>query len=192
MGKPKFSTDRLLKLLKEGHSQSQCARILKVSAAAISQRLREVRGQQTRVVAAKKIERAVDEQLDAMGQLRKINTDAVELLDLLMSWNRGEPEALQVLEGQVKRFKVGEDEEIETSMIKMKDPRQLALSCMAEIRGQLKLQLEIFQTMFDVRAVEEFQSTVLEVIGEVDDATKNEILRRLNAKRVARQAVRFD
>ena len=34
---------------------------------------------------------------------------------------------------------------------------ELKLKIMAEIRGQLRLQLEIFQTLYDMKAVQEFQ-----------------------------------
>jgi len=62
---------------------------------------------------------------------------------------------------------------------------------MAEIRGQLGLQLEIFQALFSLQAAEEFQSTVLEVIREVDPHVRDKIIRRLNERRTIRQAVHF-
>ena len=59
-----------------------------------------------------------------------------------------------------KTVRVGKDEE-EVVEYKLKDPRELALKAMAEIRGQLKLQLEIFQALYDMKAVQEFQQEVL-------------------------------
>ena len=38
---------------------------------------------------------------------------------------------------------------------------------MAEIRGQLDLQLDIFKTLYDVEAMAEFQKEVLSAIEEV-------------------------
>jgi predicted DNA-binding protein (UPF0251 family) len=68
---------------------------------------------------------------------------------------------------------------------------ELKLKIMAEIRGQLKLQLDLFEALFNLQAAEEFQNTVLKVIAEVDPNVRNEIIRRINEERSIRSAVRF-
>jgi hypothetical protein len=134
----------------------------------------------------------VERKIDALEQLHKINSYANELLDLLMRWNRGDEEAIQILESQVRKVKVGSGEDVEwIKEYKFKDPRELALRAMAEIRGQLSLQLEIFQALFSLQAAEEFQNTVLEVIREVEPSVRDKIIHRLNQRRTIRQAVRF-
>jgi predicted transcriptional regulator len=193
MRPPKINDRKLLRLIdKEKMTQTKAAKVLGVSRQAVSNRLKEIRGQSTKVLVSKKVEQVVDKKLDAMEQLGKINEYANELLDLLMKWNRGDDEALQVLESQVRTVKVGKGEDAEeVKQYKFKDPRELALKAMAEIRGQLKLQLEIFQALFSLQAAEEFQTTVLEVISEVDPKVRNEIIRRINEKRAVRSAVHF-
>jgi len=192
MRPPKITDRKLLQLIdKEGASQSKAAKALGVTRQAVSKRLQELRGKTTMVVVTKKIERVVDKKIDAMEQLQKINDNANEILDLLMRWNRGDNEALQVLEKQVKRVRVGEGEELEVKEIKFKDPRELALKAMAEIRNQLKLQLEIFQALFSLQAAEEFQNVVLETIAEVDPGVRSEIIRRINAQRSVRSTMRI-
>ncbi|MFZ0931104.1 MAG: hypothetical protein WAN11_21035 [Syntrophobacteraceae bacterium] len=114
--------------------------------------------------------------------MQKINRDANELLDQLMSWNRGEGNAVQVLRSQVRKIRVCGQEE-EAAEYRFKDPRELALKAMQEIRGQLKLQLEIFQTLFDMKAVKEFQTEVLETIGSVSTEVRDAIIRRLTEKK---------
>ncbi len=178
-------------------NQAQAARRLGVTRQAVNRRLIEIRGKTTKVVAAKKIERVVDQKLNAMDQLRNINDSANEILDLVMGWIRGEDDSIRVLESQVKKIvyredESGKDKEIGVKEIKFKDPRELALKAMAEIRGQLKLQLDIFQALFSLQAAEEFQNIVLEIIGEVDPSVRNEIIHRLNAKRAIRSAVKFN
>jgi predicted transcriptional regulator len=193
MGNPKIKDRELLKLIdKEKKSQSEAARIIGVSRQAVSKRLKELRGNTTKVVATKKVEQVVDRKIDAMEQINQINVYANEILDLLMRWNRGDDEALQVLESQVKtkRVRVGK-EKLDVKEFKFKDPRELALKAMAEIRGQLKLQMEIFQALYDLSAVQEFQSVVLETIAEVEPSVRTKIIRRLNEKRTLRSAVRF-
>jgi hypothetical protein len=142
------------------------------------------------VIVAKKMKEVVDRKIDAMEQLQKINDHANEILDLLMRWNRGDDEALQILEHQVKTVRIGNEEE-PVKEYRFKDPRELALKAMAEIRNQLKLQLEIFQALFSLQAAEEFQNTILEVIAEVAPDVRREIVHRINAKRNVRSVVRI-
>lgn len=194
MGKPKINDRELLRLIdKQEMNQSAAAKELGVSRQAVNQRLQEIRGKTTKVVTVKKIEQVVDRKIDAIDQLQKINDYANEILDLLMRWGRGDDEALQVLESQVKNktVRVGK-EKVRVQEFKFKDPRELALKAMAEIRGQLKLQLDIFQALFSLQAAEEFQNVVLETIGEVSPDVRNEIIRRLNTKRAIRSAVKFN
>jgi hypothetical protein len=72
---------------------------------------------------------------------------------------------------------------------RFKDPRELVLKTMAEIRGQLSLQLDIFKTLYDVEAIAEFQREVLEAIGEVSRDVRNKIVQRLKQRRALRGAV---
>ena len=67
----------------------------------------------------------------------------------------------------------------------------LKLKTMAEIRGQLKLQLEIFQTLYSLQAAEEFQKAVMEVLREVSPDVRNAVIRKLNEKRAIRSALRY-
>jgi predicted transcriptional regulator len=193
MSDKKINDTKLIRLVDNGMSQSEAARKLGVSRQAVSKRLQELRGRTTKAIVAKKVEQVVDQKIDAMAQLNQINSHANEILDLLMRWNRGEDGALQILESQVatKKVRVGDEEEF-VKEFKFKDPRELALKAMAEIRGQLKLMMEIYQTLFDMRAVEEFQTAVLEAIGEVSPEVRSAIIGKLNSRRSIRQAVRFN
>jgi len=142
-------------------------------------------------VALENAHRVVDKKLNAIEQLQKINTDANELLDLCMRWQRGDDEAIQVLESQMKKVRVGKDEKT-IEEFKFKDPRELALKAMGEIRNQLRLQLEIFQTLYDLKAVQEFQQEVLTAIGEASPDVREQIIRNLGKKRAIRSVIKFD
>ena len=188
----KINDNKLLTLVDKGESQAKIAKLFGVSRQAVNKRLKELRGHTTKAVICKKVEKVIDRKIDTMEQLSKINEYANEILDLLMAWNRGDETALQVLESQVstKKVRVG-DQEMGVREFKFKDPRDLALKAMSEIRNQLKLQLEIFQALFSLQAAQEFETTILEVIGEVDPDVRSEIIRRINRKRSVRAAVRF-
>ncbi len=126
-------------------------------------------------------------EINVVDQLQIINLAANEMLDILMRWNRGDDEALQVLESQVRKIRTGKGENAgEITEYRFRDPRELAFKAMLEIRGQLKLQLEIFQALYNMQAVQQFQAEVLEIIGNVSPEARDEIIRRLNEKNALR------
>ena len=67
----------------------------------------------------------------------------------------------------------------------------LKLRAMAEIRNQLRLQLDIFQSLYDMKAVQEFQDEVLTAIGEAAPDVRKRIICGLNEKRAIRSAIKF-
>lgn len=105
-----------------------------------------------------------------------------------MRWNRGDEAALQILESQVRKVRVGKTEKF-VEKFKFKDPRELAIKAMAEIRGQLNLQLDIFKTLYDMEAVAEFQREVLTSIGEVSPDVRSRIIQRLKEGKALRGSV---
>lgn len=188
----KINDRKLVRLIDGGMSQAEAAREMRVSRQAVNKRLQELRGKTTRVVAAKKIEEMVDRKIDAMAQLSKINNHATWLLDHVMKWVKGDPEAIQVLEKNARLVNIGTKQEPEyVTEYRFKDPHEIALKVMGEIRGQLKLQLEIFQTLFDMQAVQEFQEEVLGAISDVSPEVRDAIITKLNEKRSIRSAIRF-
>jgi Asp-tRNA(Asn)/Glu-tRNA(Gln) amidotransferase B subunit len=186
----KIDKVKLSQMLQSGKPQRECAKVFGVTEGAISQVKKELNLNVIKSVALENAHRVVTKNLNSVEQLQKINDHANELLDLLMRWNRGDEEALQILESQVRKVKVRDSEE-EISEYKFKDPRELALKAMAEIRGQLKLQLEIFQALYDMKAVEEFQKEVLNAIGEADPETRSKIICALQNRRAIRSTLEF-
>ena len=191
MPKPKIDRVKLDQMLGEGKPQREIAQYFGVTDGAISKAKNELKVAVVKNVALESAHKVVDRHLDTIGQLQKINQNANELLDLLMRWNRGDQEAIQILESQVRKVKVRGSEENVTEY-KFKDPRELALKAMQEIRGQLALQLDIFKTLYDVQAVAEFQKEVLTAIGEVSPDVRDKIIQRLKESRALRQSVSID
>ncbi len=190
---PKLKIDRVIlnKMLRAGKTQKEAAEFFGVSEVAIWKARKGLSVAVVKNVALESAHKVVEKHLDTLSQLQKINSDANELLDLLMRWNRGDQEALQILESQVRKVKVrGSEEEI--AEYKFKDPRELALKAMQEIRGQLALQLDIFKTLYDVQAVAEFQKEVLSAIAEVSPDVRDRIIQKLKESRALRQSVSID
>ena len=188
MAKPKIDRVKLNQMLRAGKSPKQVAEHFGVSQAAICKARKGLNVAVVKNVVLESAHKVVAEHLDTIGQLQKINQNANELLDLLMRWNRGDSEALQILESQVRKVKVKGSEE-EVAEYKFKDPRELALKAMQEIRGQLGLQLDIFKTLYDVQAVAEFQKEVLSAIGEVSPDVRDRIIKRLKEGKALRRSV---
>jgi len=188
MGNGKIDKVILFKMFRSGKSGAECAKHFGVTPGAISQAKKELDINITKNVGLETAHEVVSEHLNTVQQLRMINSHANEILDLLMRWGRGDKEALQILESQVKKVRVrGTEEDI--TEYRVKDPRELALKAMAEIRGQLALQLEVFKTMYDISSIADFQRSVLEIIGEVAPDVRERIIRRLKESRALRQSV---
>jgi predicted transcriptional regulator len=175
-------------MLTAGKSQKEIAQVFGVTEGAVSKARKELNIAVVKNVSLERAHQVVEKNLNTVEQLQKINAHANEILDTLMRWSRGDKEALQILESQVRKVKVkGSEEEI--TEYRLKDPRELALKAMAEIRGQLSLQLDIFKTLNDLQAVAEFQKEVLTIIGEVDANVRDRIIQRLKEGRAIRQSV---
>jgi hypothetical protein len=193
MTEAKIDKVKLSQMLRAGKPQREIAQVFGVTESAVSKAKKELNLCVVKNLALENAGRVVDKNLNAIDQLQKINEHANWLLDLLMGWQKGDSQALQVLESQVatKKVRVGDKEEF-VKEFKFKDPRELALKAMAEIRGQLKLQLEIFQCLYDMKAVQEFQEEVLTAIGEASPDVRKRIIRRLNEKRAIRSAIKLN
>ena len=104
-------------MLRRGKSQSKAAQFFGVSESAICKAKAELQASVVKNVALESAHKVVDQNLDAVAQLQKINDVANNLLD------------------------------------ELEQTPELKLKIMAEIRGQLRLQLDIFQTLYDMKAI---------------------------------------
>jgi hypothetical protein len=177
MSNRKFADIQLEQLVREGNGVSQIGRILGVSKGTVSKRLKQLKVGITKNVTLTHAGEIVRKEINAVGQLQKINSHANELLDLLMAC-MDEDEAKR--EDALKKLGNG-----------VKDPKELALKAMQEIRGQLKLQLEIFQALYDMQAVAEFQKEVLEAIEDASPEIRDRIIHSLKEKRAIRSTLEF-
>ncbi len=168
MPNQKIDRVKLNKMLRSGKSQKEVADHFGVSPAAISKAAKELNLNVVRSVGLEDAHRVVGESLNAIEQLEGINSKAHELLESAMKVVRGEDPPQEGVQ---------------------RSPQELALKTMLEIRGQLKLQLEIFQTLYDMKAVQEFQAEVLAAIAEESPSTRDRIVQRLKEKRALRASV---
>jgi hypothetical protein len=190
----KIDKDLLIQMITNGKSVAECARHFKVTPAAICKVKRKVFGPViAKDVQLESVHRFVGEYLDTVGQLRKINADAHELLDLCMAWVRGDGKAIQVLESQLssRRIRIGGVER-SVEEVKMQDHKVVALKAMAEIRSQLALQNQTLAMLAEMSAIHEFQQELVQILKEVDEEACNEFCRRIDQRQALRRAIKLD
>jgi len=189
-GRPgKIDKKQLFHMLRAGKSASECAKHFNVSPSAISQVKKSLN---LAVAANANLESGaliVRESIDSMAQLKKVNDEANKLIDLLSAWVAGDPDAIARLSSQHALGGVGKAKS--AASLAFPDPKIVLLKAIAEVRAQVRLSLDIAQSLYNMQAVEEFQSTVIEVIGEQNQEVRNEIVKRLQRRRALRGAVRI-
>ena len=167
MPKPKIDRVKLNQMLRDGKPQITIAQFFGVTAGAISKAKKELNIAVVKNTALEAGHRVVEEHLNTVAQLRKINDKANAILDDLMSKIENEKETPE----------------------RKKDLREIALKSMQEIRNQLSLQLDIVKTLYDVRDIADFQRTVVEVIGRQRPKVRVELVEALKRARALRGTV---
>ena len=158
----KIDKYKLIQLLGERKTITECADILGVSLAAVSRMRKtlELPDAVSKNVALESAPKIVAKHLDCIQQLQDINADARKVLDDLS----------------------GSEDKVD---------KQIVLKACAEVRKQLSLQLDIFHLMYDMTAIADFQREVLSVIGECAPQVRDEIVKRLKEANAIRAAVQF-
>jgi hypothetical protein len=194
MTKPKVDKVKLSQMLRAGKRPKECAKFFSVTPGRISQIKKELNVNVVKSVVLENAHRVVDKNLDAVEQLQRINEVSNQLLDELTGADRVIDRMVKAVEGSLvyEGDPIKQKEHIRRVILLVNQDKNTALKACAEIRGQLKLQLEIFQTLYDMKAVQEFQEEVLTAIREVDSDVRNRIIGRLNQRRAIRAAIRFD
>ena len=165
MGIKKIAFIQLDHLVRSGKSVSEIARQLNVTKGAVSKALKRLNVAVTKDVALRAAPKIVDRQIDAMGQLRKINVLInAELDSINQNIGTAAGEARKALQRQ-------------------------QLEHVAGIRKQVNLLLDISRTLFDAEEVAAFQQIILEEIGRAAPEVQERIVSRLNARRAVRSTI---
>jgi len=191
MGEPKINKVKLSQLLRAGKSVKHCAEYFGVTPPAITKAKKEINVNVIKSVALENAHRVVDKNLNAIEQLQNINEKANRMLDELTGDDQAIDRMVKTVEGALTYEGDPKNQAayIRKIVKQVSEDRFLALKAMAEIRGQLNLQLDIFKTLYDMEAVAEFQKEVLNVIGEVSPDVRDTIVQRLKESRALRQSV---
>jgi hypothetical protein len=115
--------------------------------------------------------------LDTVSQLKNINEQTTSILNLIMDAIKGDKNAIDIL-NQDDKFK-------------RKDPNEIALKAVAEIREQLELQNKLFETLYSIQQTQEFQEEVLSVLESFEPGIRTKILIALKEKRLLHAATQW-
>ena len=153
-------------LVEEGRSQQEAAAHFRVSDAAVSKRVKALNIHLSRHVGLERAKEVADRGLDVVHQLQGVN----DVIQEELSWAV---------------------EEAREPGADRKGLQQVIIDLTGEIRKQLRFQLEILRSLYDMRGAAEFQKEVLDAIGEVSPETRQAIIQRLVERRALRSAVGF-
>ena len=189
----KINQEELRDLLNEGFTPAEIARKFGVNRSSVCRALAKGKLKTTAVFlgSPRRAEGIVNKALNVVDQLAMINSHACELLELLMRWNRGDKVALQVLESSVTKKKIRVGSRVQSvKEYKFTDPRKLVFTAMAEIREQLRLQVDILKTLYDVDQFKLFEKEIITVLGEINIEARDRFVTRLREQCLKRDTLR--
>jgi len=160
--------DEVDRLMGEGKSISEAARLLGFSKQAVSKALQKRKGASERV-PVKAGPKAVSE-FEGLRRLKRLMDPVFQEIKFLNS----------------------EIEKLKDEQVKGEDRKNLnfqRLKYVAEGRKQLALALLIDEKRFSFEEVLKFQNFVLETIGEIDENIRDEILNKLRGERALRRVL---
>lgn len=192
MPERKINDSVMLAMLDKGKKQVQVAEFFGVSPQAISDRVKKLKGGMVKVAVMEKGAEILDKNLNAVEQLQNINKVANQLLDELT----GEDQTINRMVGAIEavlKFKAEPTKENEQQLkqiiLQISRDKNTAIKACAEIRGQIKLQFEILQGLYNIETVAEFQKEVIQLLKDTDPELRDEFLRRLRQRRGLRNTV---
>lgn len=197
-GQNKVTDIKLIQLLREGKTKSECAAHFGVSISAIK-------------AAEKRIQKAVTtvpsdhddinkDSIDAMQQLKTINDKIIEQLarcDRLFEREETRTEALEEVQKKVADAPHDIDaqalmDKIWTSNLKgILAIQTNTINVSGEIRKQVELQLKIAETLYNIQMMQEFQSEMINLLKEVDPLVAKKFKAKLMERRTLRGLVKM-
>jgi len=163
----KIDPKLLLRWTDQGKSQTWIATQFGVTPQAISKHVKRLKAAKAKYAVEDGLRPAVEHKVNAIEQLTKINKSANDLLDLLQRFNDGDQEAIRILNSQTKMVNVGTRTEPEMMEVaNFKDPRELQIRVIAEIRMQMNTALDIQKTMFHIEEVKGILDSIIQIVKE--------------------------
>jgi hypothetical protein len=190
----------MMRKLKDGDSTVQVAKFFGVTPWAVNKRA---------IAEAEKIERQPDLQ---RSELSRDNINTVEQLrvmnDHILSELKRSRRLVERADDRVKEYEGVEDElRLDPGNKKLGEKlkglgsqnvadilkiQSNIIAISGEVRKQIELQVKIYETIYNVQMVAEFQEEILNILREASPDLRNEAIKRLKARRSIRGLVRLE
>jgi DNA-binding Lrp family transcriptional regulator len=191
--KGRLSNEQLVEYASKGMTYRQIAKKDGTTPANISQRLKRLKKKAVIHIARdeKRGDAITKHNLDAGEQLTKISFHVNQLLDQATS-EEGEINRLVAIAGiELERDKEDSDPKITQDLLRdivteFHNNQDIIFRASAEIREQIRLQLDIFKVWYSHQAIQEFQRIVLDAVGSVDPELRDRIIKELSRRQLVR------
>lgn len=181
MRNAKIDLQKMRSMLRAGKSQKQCSEYFRCSKAAISQAVKSLNRNVAKVSSFEVAGKIYDSELGVVDQLKSINTASDYLLNLILDFLQGDPEAVEALKRQQK----------DLQDVTHKDPKDILIRTISEIRKNVGMQVNILEILYNIESIQSFQNAVIEAIGEESVELRDKVLHRLKQQRLLRQSVTY-
>jgi len=201
MGIPnKIDPEEMMRMVKDGRTDSEIARRFDVTPMAVNYRKRTIIKHLTAIPDVQKSELS-RHNIDTVNQLRTMNDHIIAEMKRCQRLITREDDVVlkrEKLEDQVKRHP--EDTELAkklrdmaggnfNNILKIQDN---IIKISGEVRKQIELQVKIYETIFNVQMVSEFQEEIIEILRQVEPELKDMIIKKLRERRSLRGLVQLD
>jgi len=195
MAARKIDLGKLRVLHGKGLSHGAIAKQLGVDRSNVTRQLKKLGLATVRNVVIEQAPKVVAQSLNAAEQLLHINEVVVHILDELT----GEEETTKRMTQAVLAVLAYEKEptkdklkELKSLILRINQDKNTAIKAAAEIRAQVGLQLEIFQTLHDIKVVAEFREALIELLRRTDPKLRDEFLKLLDERQALQRALRAE
>jgi hypothetical protein len=163
----KVDLKKMEQMLRSGMKNKDVAEYFGVTPGCISQHSKNIKNLVVRSVALEKAHEVVSSHLDVVGQLQRINDS---------------------INHELQKAQEEADKTDGSARIAF---QKIIIELSAEVRRQLDSQVKIFELWHDTRVIHEFHEEILQILEEVKPGLRDEIIHRLQQKRVVRSTVKF-
>lgn len=184
---------KLKDLHAKGLGVTQIAKQLGVSKSTISKQLKRLNLAATKNIIVEQAPKFVEKKLDALDQLYHINTVANKILDELTGEEQTTKRMVQAVQAVLDYEKDPTKDKLKNLkalILRINQDKNTAIKACAEIRAQLGLQLDIYQTLHDIKVVAEYHEALIELLRRTSPKLRDEFLKLLDERQAVRRALR--
>ena len=191
--------EELLRMYRDGMNTHQISKKLGVTWQSVNDRKKRIEAKLARVPDTIKNEIS-RENIDTVQQLRKMNDSILTEMDRCRRLIDREDAFIrekETLEKKVKRNPT--DTELVkklqgmgyTNLNDILNIQKNIIAISGEVRKQIELQVKIYETIYNIQLVAEFQEEILDILKQVDPDIRKDVVRKLKERRSMRGLVRL-